>query len=137
MSKFNAAKVQRIEWDFTGTPHRLAGTDENAPREVEGEHVVGVLPEPTPQQVADFLQGYAEIVDAGAQLLRDAAGDGDKDTLEKLDPSGFYLQQFDRSVETLASIGVPRELLEQLPPRLMREFLHHVSEDLQGEGGAA
>ena len=148
MAKFVAAeKVERIEWDFTGVPHVGADVDDREPKTVTGDHVKGVLPEPDPDTAARFSEAHEALIieslrgkHASIERFVDAQGDPkdpDEVGAEVLSASAAYHAAYDKALEALRIVGVPNDLLEQLPPRYASAFLVYVAGELQGEGDAA
>lgn len=148
MAKFVASKaVERIEWDFTGVPHVGTQDDDRVPKTVEGEHVKGVLPEPTPDTAARFAEAHDGIIESALRLRQATidryvrASESDTDpsevSAEVLSTSTAYVEQHDAAVAALKILDVPGELLEQLPPRYLSAFLNYVAGQLMGEGDAA
>jgi hypothetical protein len=149
MAKFVASKVvERIEWDFTGVPHVGAKDDDRVPKTVSGDHVKGTLPEPDPDTAALFVEAHETLIadalkarQATVERFVAAQGDADVDPAEMaaevLSTKDAFVSQYEQAVDALKIIGVPGELLEQLPPRFVAAFLSYVAGELQGEGVAA
>lgn len=148
MAKFVAAKrVERIEWDFTGVPHIGAQDDDRVSATVQGEHVTGTLPEPSPDTAARFADAHEALI-ADALKSRQATvdrfmsvqhedPDADQIAADVLSTKDAYLAQYEQAVAALRILDVPAELIEQLPPRYVAAFLTYVAGELQGEGDAA
>jgi hypothetical protein len=149
MAKFvGLERVERIEWDFEGVPHVGAQDDDRVPATVQGEHVKGVLPEPDPDTAARFVEAHEDLIaealkarQATIDRFISAAGEEDVDpaevSAEVLGTADAYRAQCDKALEALRIVGVPSELLDQLPPRYLSAFLAYVAGELQGEDVAA
>lgn len=150
MAKFVAReRVERIEWDFEGVPHVGTQDDDRVPDTVQGPHVKGVLPEPDPDTMARFAQAYADLVEqalrarqATVDRFLAAAGDGDdvdpaEIAAEVLSTAEAFIASYEAAVAALRIVGMPDELLAQLPPRHVAAYLSFVEGELTGEGAAA
>jgi hypothetical protein len=149
MAKFKALdRVERIEWDFTGVPALGAQDDDRVSETVQGDHVTGVLPEPDPDTAARFAEAYATLVEDALRARQAtvdrylAAGTDEKPDpaevgAEVLSTAEAYVASYEQAVAALRIVGVPEDLLVQLPPRYVAAFLSYVEGALTGEGDAA
>lgn len=145
MGTFVASDViSRIEWDFSDT--------EKQGFEVVGEHAKGVLPEPSPERAAAFLEAYERFIEENTRAAREsyfrereldrrAAGhvddETDGDVPDVISAADLYALACVIGREALIGVGVPEDLVEQLPPRFVLAFLRHINKELSGEGDAA
>jgi hypothetical protein len=149
MSTFVSAEiVQRIHWDFTNTPSVERG------ELVEHEQLVGTLVEPDFEQAGAFLDAYEKFLEENISAARAAyarerildqraAGidfddEPDSASLPEIAASSeLYVTSCEIGREALVGVGVPEDLVAQLPPRVLLAFLRHVNKELSGEGDAA
>lgn len=111
MAKFNSANLDPTEYDFTEFPHK------------DGEGFCsgkGVIAEPSDEQMNEFQAAAREL---------EKAGDDDSTT---------FTEAREKTSAALAKLNVPREHLDELPPKYFSRFASFVlGEFMPGEGSGA
>lgn len=135
MATFTASdRVERIGWDFDGVPHA------SGEGMVTGEHVKGVLPEPDEHKVEVFNAAALAIATTAIERQRrvldaiDSAATSDEES-DGVDD--VYARQTILARAALIEIGMPKSVIEQLPPRYLAAFFDWMRDQLSGEDDAA
>lgn len=119
--------VQRIAWDFRLTDKIDPETGKVVGKFTNSDAIaVGELTEPSDEQVNKLTAG-----------LRDVAKEFDIKSLQEI-PDDLMTKAREMQTELFVeTLGLERELLDQLPPRMFNAFRDYLAGELNPEGGSA
>lgn len=113
MAKFSAKAVERIEYDF----REIERTDGGGC--CTGK---GTLSEPTDEQIDAYLSAARDI-DREFEVVK----------YDDVDDS-FHTRAREKHTEWMVNLGIPKEHLEELPPRQFTAFRKWLGGELTPEG---
>jgi hypothetical protein len=116
MAKFTGTGVERIEYQFSAVPH------------ISGEGFckgAGVIPEPDQSTLDQYYVLEKEFFQFTSNI----------DTLDKI-PDDLATKRREMMIGMLEILKIPRDHLDQLPPRYLDAFRLYVTENLSGEVAA-